>query len=146
MHFRKWNSLYFIRISLKSVPKGPIGNNPALVQIMAWRWIGDKPLTEPMLIRFIAYIYEAPGGDELTRHSCSCSVSTSNNKIAALAKHDAISQRVGKLALAQDQQLTTPRELGYKLQHIGETSLSPIAWPSIDESLYYTVIFFPNTP
>ena len=34
-----------IKISLKFVfvPKGPIDNNPALVEIMAWRWIGDKP-------------------------------------------------------------------------------------------------------
>ena len=40
-----------IRISLKFVPKGPINNKPALVQIMAWRWIGDKPLSEPMPTR-----------------------------------------------------------------------------------------------
>ena len=32
-----------IKISLKFVPIGPIDNNPALVQIMAWRLIGDKP-------------------------------------------------------------------------------------------------------
>ena len=38
-----------ITISLKFVPKGPINNIPALVQIMAWRRPGDKPLTEPML-------------------------------------------------------------------------------------------------
>ena len=36
----------FIKISLKFVPKGPIDNNPALVQIMAWHGIGDKPLFE----------------------------------------------------------------------------------------------------
>ena len=41
-----------IKISLKFVPKGPIDNNPALVQIMAWRWLGDKPLSDPMLTRF----------------------------------------------------------------------------------------------
>ena len=39
-----------IKISLKFVPKGPINNSPALVQIMAWRRSGDKPLSEPMLI------------------------------------------------------------------------------------------------
>ena len=39
-----------ITISLKFVPKGPIDNNPALVEIMVWRRIGDKPLSEPMLI------------------------------------------------------------------------------------------------
>ena len=38
-----------IKISLKFVPKVLIDNNPALVQIMAWRRIGDKPLSEPML-------------------------------------------------------------------------------------------------
>ena len=41
-----------IKISLKFVPDGPIDNNPALVQIMAWRGIGDKPLSEPMLTQF----------------------------------------------------------------------------------------------
>ena len=38
-----------IEISLKFVPKGPINNIPALVQIMAWRRLGDRPLSEPML-------------------------------------------------------------------------------------------------
>ena len=38
-----------IKISLKFVPKGPINNIPALVQIMAWRWTGNKPLSEPMM-------------------------------------------------------------------------------------------------
>ena len=41
-----------IKISLKFVPKGPIDNNPALVQKMAWRQIGEKPLSEPMLAQF----------------------------------------------------------------------------------------------
>ena len=46
-----------IRISLEFVPKGLINNIPALVQIMAWRGIGYKPLSEPMLTRFTdAYI------------------------------------------------------------------------------------------
>ena len=46
-----------IKISLKFVPKGPIDNNPALIQIMAWHRIGDKPLSEPMLTQFAdAYI------------------------------------------------------------------------------------------
>ena len=38
-----------IEISLKFIPKGLINNIPALVQIMAWRRTGDKPLSEPML-------------------------------------------------------------------------------------------------
>ena len=41
-----------IKISLKFVPKCPINNIPVLVQILAWRRPGDKPLSEPMLTRF----------------------------------------------------------------------------------------------
>ena len=41
-----------VRISLKFVPKGPIDNKSALVQVMAWRRTGDKPLPEPMLTQF----------------------------------------------------------------------------------------------
>ena len=39
-----------INISLSFVPKGPIDNILALVQIMAWRLSGDKPLSEPMMV------------------------------------------------------------------------------------------------
>ena len=45
-----------IKISLKFVPKGPINNNPALVQIMAWRRPGDKPLSEPMLVSLLTHL------------------------------------------------------------------------------------------
>ena len=38
-----------VKISLNFVPKGSIDNDQALVQIMAWRRIGDEPLSEPML-------------------------------------------------------------------------------------------------
>ena len=41
-----------IRISLKFVPKGTIDNKIALVQVMAWRRTGDKPLSETMLTQF----------------------------------------------------------------------------------------------
>ena len=37
-------------------PKGPINNIPALVQIMAWRRPGDKPLSDPMMIILLAHI------------------------------------------------------------------------------------------
>ena len=40
-----------IKISLKFVPKGLINNIPALVQIMAWRRLGDKPLSEAVMVR-----------------------------------------------------------------------------------------------
>ena len=42
-----------INISLSFVPKGPIDNIPALVQIMAWRRSGDKPLSEPMMVSLL---------------------------------------------------------------------------------------------
>ena len=41
-----------IKISLKFVPYGPIDNNPALAKIIAWRRIGDNPLSESMLTQF----------------------------------------------------------------------------------------------
>ena len=43
---------FFYQITLKFVPKGPIVINPAFVQIMAWRLIGNKPLSKPMLTWF----------------------------------------------------------------------------------------------
>ena len=54
-----------IQISPKFVPKRPFENNPALVQVMAWRRIGAKPLSEPMLDPVHRRIYAALGGDEL---------------------------------------------------------------------------------
>ena len=40
-----------INISMKFVPRGQINNIPTLVQIMAWRRLGDKPLSEPVMVR-----------------------------------------------------------------------------------------------
>ena len=45
-----------ISISLKFVPKGPINNIPALVQIMAWCRSGDKPFSEPMMDSLFTHI------------------------------------------------------------------------------------------
>ena len=46
--FLNENVWILINISLKFVPRGPIHNIPAFVQIMAWRRTGDKPLSEPI--------------------------------------------------------------------------------------------------
>ena len=46
------NFCNLIKISQNFIPKGPIDNNLALVQIMAWRRIGDKPIFEPLLTQF----------------------------------------------------------------------------------------------
>ena len=45
-----------IKISLKFVAKGRINNIPALVQIMARRRPGDKPLSEPMMVSLPTHI------------------------------------------------------------------------------------------
>ena len=50
------NVWIMITNSLKFVPKGPINNIPALVQIMAWCRPGDKPLSEPMLVSLPTHI------------------------------------------------------------------------------------------
>ena len=49
--------LISIDISLKFVPEGPINNIPALVQIMAWRWLGDKPVSEAMMFSSLTDVY-----------------------------------------------------------------------------------------
>ena len=50
------NCCILIKFSLKYVRKDPNDNNPALVQIMAWRRSGDKPLSEPMMISLPTHI------------------------------------------------------------------------------------------
>ena len=45
-----------IKILLKFVPMGPINNIPALVQIMAWRRPGDKPLSESVMANLLTHI------------------------------------------------------------------------------------------
>ena len=49
-----WISINF---SLEFVPKGQINHIPALVQIMACRRPGDKPLSEPMMASLLTHIY-----------------------------------------------------------------------------------------
>ena len=52
-----WMEMYeFRKISLKFVPKVPINTIQALVQIMAWRLSGDKPLSEPMMVKLPTHI------------------------------------------------------------------------------------------
>ena len=53
--FMNENARISINISLKFVPKGLTSNIPALVQIMAWRRPGDKPLSEPMMINLLPH-------------------------------------------------------------------------------------------
>ena len=45
-----------INVSLKFVPRGPINNIPTFVEVTAWRRPGDKPLSEPMVVRLPTHI------------------------------------------------------------------------------------------
>ena len=54
--FLNENVLISIKISLNFIAKVPIHNIPALVQIMAWRRPGDKPLSEAMMIVLLTHI------------------------------------------------------------------------------------------
>ena len=53
-----WIKMYVNRLKFHwiCVPKGQINNIPALVQIMAWRWPGDKPLSEPRMGSLLTHI------------------------------------------------------------------------------------------
>ena len=65
-----------IIISIRFVPKGPNNNIPALVQIMAWRRPGDKPLSEPMMVSLTTHIcVTRPQWDIphfIRKHKCVC--------------------------------------------------------------------------
>ena len=52
----KMYKFYLNKISLTLVPKAPINNIPALVQIVAWCRPGDKPLSAPMVVSLLTHI------------------------------------------------------------------------------------------
>ena len=58
--FVNGNVWFFIKISLKFVPKVRINNIPALVQIMARCRSGYKPLSEPMMVSSMMHISVTP--------------------------------------------------------------------------------------
>ena len=54
--FMNENVRIWINISLKFIPQGVINNIRALVQIMACRRPGNKPLSEPMVVILLTHI------------------------------------------------------------------------------------------
>ena len=54
--FLKENVRILLKISMKFVPKIRINNIPTLVQIMAWRRLGGKPLSGPMMVCLLTHI------------------------------------------------------------------------------------------
>ena len=67
--FLNENIIISTKISLQFVTKCLINNIQALVQIMAWRQPGDKPLSEAMMVRLMMHIC-------VTRPQCVKAVST----------------------------------------------------------------------
>ena len=57
-HFQiKFSKMKFLNL-LKYVPSGLIHNMSSLVQIMAWHWRGDKPLSDQIMTQFTnAYMH-----------------------------------------------------------------------------------------
>ena len=53
-----WMKIYWflLRFHWSLFPKCPTENIPALVQIMAWHWSGDRPLSEPMMVSLLMHI------------------------------------------------------------------------------------------
>ena len=54
--FLSENVLISFKTSLKIVPKVPINSIPALVNIMAWCQLGDRPSSEPMMASLLTHI------------------------------------------------------------------------------------------
>ena len=54
--FLNTNVWISLTISLKCVRKVRISNIPSLVQIMAWRRPGDKPLSEPLMVSLLTHV------------------------------------------------------------------------------------------
>ena len=50
------NVSILLKISLKFVPNVQINNISTLVQMMAWRQPGNKPLSEPMMVSLLTFI------------------------------------------------------------------------------------------
>ena len=75
-----------IKISLKFVPKGPINNIPALVQITAWHRPGDKPLSEAMMVSLPTHICVTR--PECVKGSLTTHLLIFSNKLAFANKND----------------------------------------------------------
>ena len=79
------NECILLSVSLSFVPKVRINTIPVLVQIMAWRRPGDKPLSEPMMVNLLTHIYASLGLNVLLMNITAC-VSSCTIKWAPLWK------------------------------------------------------------
>ena len=65
--FLNGNVLILIKIALKFIPKDPLNNIPASVQIMVWCQLGDKPLSEPMMIILLTHMRHSASLSQIKR-------------------------------------------------------------------------------
>ena len=56
-HFLEWECYKFDWNFINVCPKGPINNTPASLQMIPWRQLGNRPLTEPMVVRLPKHVW-----------------------------------------------------------------------------------------
>ena len=117
MLFLEWNVSISLEISLKFVPNGPISKIPPLVQIMAWHRSGDKPYSEPTMVRLLTHICGTrPQWVNYWSHWCPCMMSSPISDI-----HDPASPRHFNQRLPSFQPLNIdplfPRTQWYNTNH-----------------------------
>ena len=71
VHFHEWDFNHIL-ISPKCVSKCLIDNKAALVQVMAWRRTGERPLPEPMHTQFIDTYIQHMGDELIVFTYCHC--------------------------------------------------------------------------
>ena len=81
MHFMIEKFGILNQISLKFDPKGPIDNGWVLVQVMAWRRTGDRPLSGPMVTQFTD-AYMRHKGEMTFKHHSEIILSRQNKSIS----------------------------------------------------------------
>ena len=74
-------------MSLKLVPRGQINNTPASVQIMAWHRPGDKPLSEPMMVRLVMHICITQPRWVNSDQGCNKQITLKNELCSLLSTH-----------------------------------------------------------
>ena len=105
-----------IKISLEFVPKSPINNIPALVQIMAWHRPGGKPLSESMMCVDYWRIYASLGPSEL-RINC---ISSSENISSKVLESCLLSWR----NIAKCKYMLVPSQMSTTLQGLSQKQLA----------------------
>ena len=97
--FRNENVWISTKTSQKFVPEFQINNIPAMVQIMAWHQLGNKPLSEVMMVRLLTHmcVTRLQWVSQFTPF-CHFPNFTLSNKCLAIEYHVHISQLLPKLS------------------------------------------------